>query len=198
MKLELNLDQATIGPTVQELFSSLTIAERKEVSRQILVNFLTEPHGGERAAYEANLVAELKASDSEEYSQATYGRKKLSEMSEPQIRGTDLFKKRLETYRSSRDVMLAEITKVAVETYRAEVTHYVQNDPQLQAALKITLDAVKEDFPKFVHDAMVGWFITSMQQQGTTMMSALYQAQETKMVVNNLEVSLRSRGVLHG
>jgi len=198
MKLELNIDQATIGPTVKELFDTLTVEDRKELSRQIMEKFLAEPHNGERAAYEAATIAEIKTWPGDEYVYVQgHGstRVEYKFMTDLQARSTDRFKKRMEAFKSTREIMISEITKTAVEAYRGAVTDYVQKDPQLQQVLAATIDAVKTDFPKFVHDALVGWFITNLQQQAGSMLQAISQSANAGLLAESVDQRLRARGI---
>lgn len=194
MKIEINIDQTNLSGTVEEVFRTLTDEQRTKIAESIMLQFLLEPHNGERAAYVASLVASIQNDPhGDEY--INRGRTSYSRMTGDEIRTTDRFKRAMLEYKSTRDKMIELITGAAITTFRAKVTEFVQSDPQLQQVMATTLEHVRENFPKYTHDALMAWFVQGMSNMADGMNQALMQAGNAEHMTKHLTDRLRSTGV---
>lgn len=195
MRIEINIDQTNLAGTVEEVFRSLTLEQRIKISESIMLQFLVEPHNGERAAHEASFIARLKENHDDAYIGHSYNRKRYCDMTEDEVRSTSRFKDGVKDYKSTRDKMIEEITSAAIQTFRASVTEFVKSDPQLQQVMATTLEHIRENFPKYTHDAMMAWFIEGMRDMTRGMQQALTQAGTAEGMTKSLVDRLRSTGL---
>ena len=49
MQVVINIDSANFGSTVEDLFKSLTTEQKGEIAKDLIVKWLSEPSGFERA-----------------------------------------------------------------------------------------------------------------------------------------------------
>lgn len=192
MKIELNIDNANAG-TVEEVFKSLTPEQRVIIAESIMRQFLLEPHNGERLAFRNSEIARLGKYGGSDWIDGCS--RSYTSMTPEQITRSEKFKEAMKNYKSTRDTMLEEITKTAVTAYRAKVEEFVKTDPQLQEVMKLTLEAIRADFPKFAHDALMAWFVQNMQAMGDGMLKALFLAENSNQFAERITKQLRERTV---
>lgn len=190
MQVTLNID-ANLAGSVAEVFAELTPEDKKHLALAVMREFIAEPHKAERGAFEATLIADFRERNVEIY--VVNGRRGAKDLSDAQIRGSSEFRDRTEKFKSTRETLIEEITKATIETYRAEVKRVVENDPQIQAVKERVIAAIREDFPKYVHDAMAAWFVSGLTSMQSGMMAALMQAgnaeQFSKSIADKLQIS---------
>lgn len=188
MQVTLNID-ANLAGSVAEVFAELTPADKKQLALAVMERFISEPHKAEREAFEASVIAEARELNVE----IDYRGSRAKDAAEKEIRTSRFFTERVSKFKSTRETLIEEITKAAVETYRAEVKRVVESDPQIQAVREKVIASIREDFPKYVHDAMAAWFVSGLTGMQGGMMAALMQAgnaeQFSKNIAQKLQIS---------
>lgn len=191
VQVTLNID-ANLAGSVAEVFAELTPADKKQLALAVMEKFIAEPHKAEREAYELSVIQDLRDRKVEIYTGSYSSRKSADSLSDAEIRSSSEFRDRLAKFKSTRETLIEEITKAAVETYRSEVKRVVESDPQIAAVKEKVIAAIREDFPKYVHDAMSAWFVAGLTSMQTGMMSALMQAgnaeQFSKHIMQKLQI----------
>jgi hypothetical protein len=188
MQVTLNID-ADMAGSVKEVFAELTSADKKTLARAVMEKFIAEPHKAERAAFEATIVSDLIERNAEIYT--GYGRKDAIKCTEEQIRSSSEFLERVAKYKSTREILIEEIITATIETYRSEVKRLVQSDPQIAAVKEKAIAQIRDDFPKYVHDAMAVWFVNGMNAMQGGMLAALNQAGSAQQFAKNLAEKLK-------
>lgn len=190
MKVELNIDSTTLGPTVQDVFNQLTPEQKQQLALEVMRGFLTEPHGAERIAYEQKLFDGWRRTGARLRAQWGYanphGDIDAAAASDDTLRHTDAYVEQMKGFTSTRSVLVAEITKAAIATYRESAEALVKADPQLQAVLAQVLDEVRKDFPKYVHDAMIAWFCSNLTRMGEGIGQALMQSSQAAQLSDDV------------
>jgi len=193
MQVTLNID-ANLAGSVAEVFAELSAEDKKKLALVVMEKFIAEPHKAEREAFEASVIGRLREQNTEIYLSSRYGRAGAKNCSDEDIRGSSEFRDRVSRFKSTRDALIEEITSAAVVTYRAEAKRLVETDPQIAAVKECVLAQIREDFPKYVHDAMAAWFVSGLSSMQAGMMSALTQAATAenfaKNVAQKLQISL--------
>lgn len=187
MKIEINIDAHDLDGTIVGVFNSLTEEEKKDMAKEAMKKWLDEPHRIEEQAKYNLLLPEFK----ERYKNSgetiyVNGWRKVHECTDDQIIKTSEFQKLVANFKSSKDEMIAAITKETIDHYRFMATEMVKTDPQLQKIMQQTLEGIKQDFPKFIHDAMLYWFTQNMQAMMNASASALAQSSQSMEISNKL------------
>ena len=142
MKIEIDVDAGSLGETLAETLRSLSKEKREEICVKIIEGWLRESHDLERQSFESNLPTHLNHWDRNE-----------------RIRG----------FKSSRETMIAEITKAAVETYQQRTKELVEQDQQLKDKYEEVKKVLIDKFPDMVQHTMVNWFVSGFSQIGDQM-----------------------------
>lgn len=178
MQVTLNID-ANLAGSVADVFAALSVDERKQLAMAVVEKFLAEPNAAERKAHEATVIQKMIDDNTEIY--YSYGNNKRAATMKPEeLLGTNEFKKRMEGYKSTRDVLIAEITNAACAQYRESVSKLVKEDPKIQAIKEAVLAEIRKDFPAYVHDALAAWFVEGMTSMKDGMMRAIMQTQSAE------------------
>lgn len=189
MQVTLNID-ANLAGSVKEVFDALKPEDKRQLALAVMEKFMAEPHQAERQQCEVTLIAAMRERGTEVYADG-FGYTKCTSLTDDKIRSTREFRDRMTEYKSTRDVMIAEITTLTIQTYRAEVKRLVESDPQIAAMRETVLVKIKEDFPKYVHDAMAAWFVQGLTNMQEGMMKALMQASSAENFAKEITDRLR-------
>jgi hypothetical protein len=189
MQVTLNID-ANLAGSVAEVFAELTPADKKQLALAVMEKFIAEPHKAEREAFENSLILRLQTSGVETWVNGRYQNTKDAH----EIRQSTAFKDASAKFKSTRETLIEEIIKATIETYRAEVKRVVESDPQIQAVKERVIAAIREDFPKYVHDAMAAWFVSGLTSMQSGMMAALMQAGNAEQFSKSIAQKLQLPG----
>jgi len=194
MEVKLTIDSSNIGETVVELFKNIPAEKKEAMALDILGKWLAEPYDTERKAYEE----EAKRKALERILASSYDWDRKNHGTIETVHNSSQFRDLMNGFKSSKEVMVETITKEATEIYRTKVVEFVKTDEQLQKVMSLTMEAVKEDFPKFVHDAMMYWFAQQMSTTMSTASMALTQSGNTQEMVKRIcqQVGLNTQGYL--
>jgi len=153
MKLELTIDATNIKETLGETFKSLTPEEKKELALKVLQGWLAEPYDVERQAWVQEKLVEVRNG---RYADDFKGKSDTYVMDHYGAR--DSFK----NFVSSRELMINTITSEVTTHYKNEIKTMIESDPKIQAMKEVTMEEIRENFPKYSHDALMYWFSESM------------------------------------
>lgn len=184
MKVELNIETSQLGDTIIDVFKNFTKKEKKEMAEKVLMKWLTEPYEIERSIKIADAIKKIKDKGDTIYSGGIY--KKPSLLTDEQIADTNECSREMENFKSSRDIMIEEITSEAIKHYKKIIPEKIENDKQLEKVMKATTGVIKEDFPKFVHDAMIAWFAHNMSSMANGINTALQQSSNAEAMAKGI------------
>jgi len=183
MKIELNIDQTTLGPTIEDVFKTLSQEDKAALAKQVMLEFLNTPHNGERKVHEAEVVKGIKLDP--------YYR----DWTEERIRSNYVFTEKMGQWQSTHNKMVRAISDAAVAEYRAQAKELVQNDEQLKQVAVVVMEEIRKDFPKFVHDAMMAYFVEQMNGMSQGLIKSLCQANNAESLTQQINQRLMSRGI---
>ena len=165
MELKIQIsDDVSFASSLGAILSSLSEEQKTKLAADMLRQFLTEPADGERRAFESKLIAEIGRLSGDGYTTARYSSKAYASMSADEIRGTRDFSARMDRFVSVKETMIAQVTTHAKACFEKQIAEAVKSDPQIQIAMAVTLEYVKENFPAFVSAALTQWFASHMEQ----------------------------------
>lgn len=158
MKVELEIPAEHLGETVVDLFKSLGDDSKKHIAEKVMAGFL---EGGrftemELAGFRQQAIADVRRNDNRGYGSFDpddyyYKPKIAARIAELQV-----------LHGASRVALAKGFAAEVHAHFSAEVKRLVAEDPEIQAAIKATVETVKELFPKYVHDAMLAYFSGQM------------------------------------
>lgn len=180
MKLELEVDEGSVGKTVEEILKSLTPEKKLEVAREVAKEWLANNiHKNERQLHEKTVIDKIR--------QENYWRDKP----ENDIRNSHAFDSGMREFQSSRDIMVKAISQEVTNYYKELVRELVEKDPVFLAMREEVGKVVKESFPKMVHDALLHWFAGQMNVVMGDAQSALRQIPQLTEFQNKLAERLQ-------
>lgn len=138
--VQLNVDEANLGKPIEEMFASLSVEDRKEVARSVMLEMMSRPDNYERKLYEHKVFTQLKSIH--------------PTRSDHEIRTGYDFSSRMKDYQSTTEKLQKEVYVEASKNYTAMVKELVENDPQMQERLALLKDALTKAFPELVQMAM--------------------------------------------
>ena len=153
MQITMNIEAAQVGDTIVATFNNLTQEQKLEIAKQVMLEWLKEPWDLERQSYEREVFRRLRADT---------GFRSNSGKTDDQLRQDYDYSNKMREFMSTREKMINTITTEVANHYRACVAEIIKNDPQIQEAKGIVLEAVKKIFPAAIHNALVKFFSDQM------------------------------------
>lgn len=194
MKIELDVNPQDLTKSLTEILNSLTPEQKAAIAKETMEKWLREPYDAERIAKEQSVVDAIKK-DQEK-------RGYRSNETEQEIRGGYEFRRQMEGFRSTKAIMIKEITQAVIESYQSQVKQVVESDPKIQAMKDEVVVIIKETFPKTVHEAMMQWMASSMQKMFETTMGINQFAENSQKFqqdvanrIGQIEGRLSGRGI---
>lgn len=178
MELRLNMDSVNIGETVVDLFENLSETQREQIATEVLREYLREPLQQERAVLEQECFAEMRKTNSR------------AKDTDESLRGNWQYREFMDKHKTSKEIMIKQILTSTIEHYKAQVAKEIRQDPQMQAILTEVTNKIKTEYPKIVHDAMMVWFCSNMQQLGSGIATALVQSTSNEAILKQLSEKL--------
>jgi len=188
MQVVINIDSANFGSTVEDLFKSLTTEQKGEIAKDLIVKWLSEPSGFERAAYEQSLIDQVKAGTIKIGS--SYDNVDWTKKDDNEIRGSYQFNDKMKGYKSSRERMIEDITSAASRTFSENITTLVKEDEQLKQKWEIVKEEIAKNFPAMVQSAMISYFIGNMQEIQTSMYNLRTNVDSLNYFKDNIQQKL--------
>lgn len=188
MQVVINIDSANFGSTVEDLFKSLTPEQKGAIAKDLIVKWLSEPSGFERASYEQTLIDQVKAGTLKIGS--SYDNIDWTKKDDNEIRGTYQFNDKMKGYKSSRERMIEDITAAASRTFSENITTLVKEDEQLKQKWEIVKEEIAKNFPAMVQSAMISYFIGNMQEIQTSMYNLRSNVDSLNYFKDNIQQKL--------
>jgi len=148
MKIELEIPEGDVGKSVQEILKNLTWDQKKELSRQVMLEWLSSGiHVNERALKEREFIEEIRKTSDYHHNK-----------SDSDIRDSWQFKEGMKAWRSSHETFVKQVSEETARFYKEQVREVIERDPAILAVRHEVAQIVKENLPKMIHDALMEWF----------------------------------------
>lgn len=148
MKIELEIPADLMNVTIIDVFKSLTYEDKKALAEKVLLSWMTEPMNTEHKLKEQQVIEYLRAN--EHYN--------FEDKSDNDIKHNYRFKQCMEKFKCTRDLMLIELCRESVSFIQKSLETLLKEDTEYKNMLEAQLKEVKDNFPKFVQEAVVTWF----------------------------------------
>lgn len=183
MQLTINVSEADFGHELKEIMDSLSPEEKKDIAREVLSKALNEVTDSQRTLREKEEEVFVKIR------KGFYNEKDKQQPAE-QLRTHYDYKKLMEATKSTKELALEDILKSAVATFKELSTTMVKEDEELKKIWIAATAQIKEDFPKYVHDAVVYYFASQLDSMKNGIMSASMMAQNAAMSIESIRQRL--------
>ena len=186
MKLELTIDATNIKETLGDTFKSITPEEKKKLALEVMKGWLAEPYDLERQAWVQEKLVEARNG---RYKEEFVGKSDAQVMDHYNVR--ESFK----NFVSSREFMINTITSEITSHYKKEISAMIESDPKIQAMKEVTMEEIRENFPKYSHDALMYWFSQSMSSLMTNMSMGMNQSTNNQALITEIQNKLTTAGI---
>jgi len=187
MEVRLVIEPGQLGETVLELFTSLSPKAKRNLTLDIMREWLKDPSTIETAAKEAELLLKFKRGEiSPDWSSRTY------DMNTPddRIRSDSKFKKLMDEFRHSKSYMIEAIKNEIVTYYKEEVNKQVAADDSLKETMKVIKDVVMENLPAVMTQYMTSMFIDIMKGHSSTLENGAFMANQHQYMIDQIRQRL--------
>ena len=152
MKIQLEVPEGEVGKSVLEIFNALGHAERRDLARQVMADWLKSAMStNERALREKEVIEEIKKKESH-----------YRDKCDADVRDGYRFKEIMQSWRSGHERLVKEVSDELVQHAKEQARDVVRNDPKVTALMHEVVQIVKDALPKMIHDAMMVWFLEHM------------------------------------
>jgi hypothetical protein len=184
MELKINVSDADFGHELAGILESLSPEEKKEIAKEVLLKALNETTDSQRTLREKDtkVLEKLKTEIS------SYERDKYT--TPEQMRTHYKYKELMGQMKSAKEVAVEQIVSSAIQVFRDNASEFIKNDENLKKIWEATSSQIQEDFPKYVHDAMVGHFVAQMSSMQNSIMMALQQSQNAQFGIEQIRSRL--------
>lgn len=179
MQVAIQVDPTQLQGDIHAVFDSLTLEQRTDVAKDILRSWLDMPYGAEREYREARAAAIFE----KRYPHTAF--------TKDDWRYRDILKE----IPAPREQIVVAITDAMIEQAKAEITKLVAEDPQVQAHVKAAGEFIRENYPKFVHDATVAAMTVQMKAVTDVIQQTLVQLPTMANSIQELNNRLLNRGM---
>jgi uncharacterized protein YpuA (DUF1002 family) len=184
MQVTLNIDGGLPGfaQTFEDLINTLSPEEKKDLAKQVLYEWLKDPHSVEMQ------VADQKALEFVRANLSSYDNKNQSP---EELRKHYRYKDFMNSYTSDKIEMVKRITQEAIQHFEELVAKKVKEDEGLKEVYKEVEAHIALAFPGMVEQAMQSFFINSFRHQ----MDLSMVVQNQQYTIQDLRERLQSRGI---
>ena len=189
MQVTLNIDSANIGGPVEQVFATLSDADKKDLAKQVMLEVLHKPMTAEREAFACGVCEKLVA----DYANDSYPGNRIKTVEE--ARKHYKFNEAMSKFKSSTDRMMEEITRSACTHYKQMVDELVKSDEQIQQVMCSVRDQFAKDFPAVLNSAMIQYFANQMGSIGTAIATAANANMNVGFLSKNIQTQLSNNGI---
>lgn len=183
MQITINLEAGQVGETLGQTLSTLTEDQKQAVALEALKNWLKDPYQTERLAYSQSVIRELR--------EDTFHGSDLKNKTDEEVMKHYRFNERMHKFITTKETMIRSITSEVIAYQKEQIREEIKNDPTMNQVMEATMLNIKENFGKFVHDAMIAWFCQNMHTTIQGVQTALIQTDNNTKFLDNLNTRLR-------
>ncbi len=182
MELKITVSEADFGAELKDILNSLSIEEKKEIAKEVLLKSLNEVTDSQRTLREKEEGVFPKIIDS------LYHNHDKEKYNTPEMLRTHYkYKELMGSTKSAKELAVEEIIKSATSTFRELSTKMVQEDAKLKELWDASSAQIQEDFPKYIHSAMTYYFASKLSEMQQGIQSALFESQNASFGLQNIK-----------
>jgi hypothetical protein len=183
MNVTLEIKGADLSKEVSTILSELTPEEKKQMAKDIMLKWLTEPINFERNVKEAEAFRIAK--EKLEKSSSSWDNNKAK--TDEGVRSSSEFSDQLRGWKSTKEIMIENITLEFVTLYKSLTKELIANDVQLLAVWEKMREYLKKEYPKYVHDSMCIYFASKMDEVSSGVTNALMQSNQAQFGIDQVK-----------
>ena len=191
MEVTLKIEAGQLGETVVDLFKNLSEDQKKEIATDILTKWLNEPYEIERNAYVEGIVSQLRQANVEIYT--GFGRKKAIDCTDKEIKESSEYRQKAGGFKSSREVMIKEITNEVITYFKTSIQEQVKTDPQVEAFRGDVYQFIVDNFPMMIKESMVNFFSNHLSSIATCASSAMNDRAWFEKIITKYEAATKKQ-----
>jgi hypothetical protein len=175
MELKIEINSSNMAGTIEEVFATLSLEEKKAIATQVLTKYIEEPYLAELQLKKQNFAAKKRTDGAYK---GYNPRIPATEMTDDEIikEWAYDFNTFCTTNKGSKQVMMEEVLQATITTFKEQATTMVRDNAELKLIFNQVADKMKEDFPKLIHDIMVVWFTSQFNSAMQMASNALQQS----------------------
>lgn len=184
MEIKLSVDGHQLSGEVQALVENLSIEQKQELAKQLLAQAFLDVDGRLDHTYVESKALESYRKDSAK-PEATLGHAK-SDYS---------WSRRIEKEETIKRELITKVVEGVVSEAKLQIKDMVKNDEKIQAVITETIEVIRQDFPKYVQNAMTLYLATQMQNTLNQVSQSLMVAENTNQLAQSINQRLGNRGI---
>lgn len=181
MELKLNISDADFGAELKQIIDSLTLEEKKEIAKEVMVKCLNEITDCQRTLMEK----EKQVFEQIKNQMSSYDTDKSK--TPEQLRTHYKYAALMLEVKSPKEEAIKEILFAATSSFKEQAKNLIDTDEKLKQLWDVTSEEIKKDFPKFIHDAMMYWFSSHLGNMQMGIQNSLMQAQNAAFSLKTIE-----------
>lgn len=198
MQITLEVNGSQLDQEVKVLLETLTPEQKNQMANQMLQKALDNTNSElMRKAAIDSIIAEWNEGKND-YNKVRYHNGTWYDLRNDSIANysdREKLDKMLADRTQTSNYFRKEIMQAMLDKAKSEVENVVNNDAVVQAAVVQTIEAIKAEMPKMVHDAMMMYFCSQMQNMSNTMAQALFQSGSNQQMLQQIQNRLDQQGI---
>jgi hypothetical protein len=195
MEVTLKIEASQLGETVVDLFKNLGEDQKKAIAIDILTKWLIEPYEIERLANNERVLSEMRANNCEVC--VNYNRKRANDCTDNEIKTSSEFKSKICNFKSSREIMINQITNEVTSYFKNSIQEQVKTDEQFDNLRKELYDFIANNFLMMIKEAAVSWFTGNMNFISQQAMSSMSDRMWYENSIASLKQQLKDKYNVH-
>ena len=179
MEVKLNIEGSDMSMQLTDILSKMSEIDKRDLAKELLTNWLREPVTHERKVFEEKLLDNLEEEQEKNNAYNKQSREKLKDSYD--------FRERSRGFKSIKEQMVGIIVEEAIKYYKDQITELIKNDSQMNEIFEMTKDTIKENYPKYVHDAMVYFLAGNMDSIKTGVQKGVMQAHQNQAQIDGIK-----------
>lgn len=192
MQITLNIDASNFGDTIAEVFQHLTVEQKQELAKQALTKWLEEPYTVEYSVKKEEIFNQLRLKETVRDINS-WTDIKTKDATDLQLERSREFKELIANWKSSKQIMVEETTKIIVDYYKNYAKEFIEKDEQTQKVLQEAIAKVTEQYPATIHDAIMFWFAGYMNTIQSSVAMALHKSENSESISKQLAQQITGR-----
>ena len=184
MKLEINISEADFGHELKSILDSLSIEEKKEIAKEVMIKALNEVTDNQRTLAEKEAKVFQQIIDN----LGSYNdeKNKFINSNIAEKRKHYKYNDLMKNVKSAKELAYEALAKEATATFQMEAKNLIQKDEKLKLYWEETAKEIRDNFPKFIHDAMSYYFASQLSSMQSGIQQAIMQSQNAASQLENI------------
>ena len=191
MEVSLKIESAQLGETVVDLFKNLDSEQRRSIAVEILTKWLIEPYEIEREAFAESVLREFREKNIDLY--ISYNRKKCLDCTDKEIKESSEYRQRINTFRSSREIMIKEITSEVITYFKASIPEQIKTDPKFEILRNIFYQFIVDNFPSMIKESFANYFTSQLNMIAINSSSGLNDRMWFESSLQDMKTQLKNK-----